>query len=331
MRALHAESEAHGLARCEVGVWDTQHVPPSDAFDFYRGAVCEVYTRWSPEFEGEAEFRARIETIKVKGGSISRHRCTPHVAVRTLADIANSPGEYHYLSLILGGGSECQQHGRTSVLKAGDIAVLDSAWPAKFRMAPEPFDALVVTIPKADLPATDAEERLGNVNLKQNRTPLAGCLSLVADRMLGASREELNQLYDACLSLLPLEAGCFDTDNGEAAASAQPHYLLREIMKYLDQNVTEVGLDPHRVAAQFGISVRYIHKLFIACGVTFSAYLTARRLGLRQQRLALAGVPATADLDGGVPLGLQRAVELQPRLQAEYGCTPSQFRSYAGD
>ena len=331
MRAQHAETEARGLARCDVGVWDTQHVPPSKAFDFYRGAVCEVYTHWSPEFEGDAEFHARIETIKVKGGSITRHRCAPHLAVRTLSDISSSPGEYHYLSLILSGGSECQQHGRTSLLKAGDIAVLDSAWPAKFRMAPEPFDALVMTIPKADLPTTDAEEHLGNVILKQSRTPLAKCLSLVADRMIGASQEELNSLYDACLSLLPLETGCFDLDKGEATASSQPHYLLREIMKYLDQNITEVGLDPHRVAAQFGISVRYIHKLFIACGVTFSAYLTARRLDYVSSDLRSPACKQQPISMVAFRWGFNELSSFNRAFKRKYGCTPSQFRARAGE
>ena len=129
-RAQRANAEARALTGCDVRVWDTQHVPPSKAFNFYRDAVCEVYLDWSPEFEGGDEFHARIETIRVGHGSITRHRCTPHLAVRTLADVANSPGEYHYLSLILSGGSECQQRGRTTVLRAGDIVVLDSAWPA---------------------------------------------------------------------------------------------------------------------------------------------------------------------------------------------------------
>jgi AraC-like DNA-binding protein len=331
MCAQNASTEAHALAGCDFRVWDTQYIPASKALDFYRHAVCEVYMDWSLEFEGDDDhFQARIETISVRRGSITRHRCTPHSAVRAPADIANSPGEFNYLSLILSGGSECEQRGRTTVLKTGDIVVLDSARPARFSMDPAPFDALIMSIPKADLRTTgDADERIGNVVLKQNRTPLAKCLSLVAQRMMAASQEELVSLYDACLSLLPLEAWCFDRD--EVPAGAQVHHLLPKIMNYIDQNVTQADLDPLRVAEQFGISVRYLHKLFIACGVTFSSFLTARRLNYISRDLRSPTCRRQPISTVALRWGFSDLSSFNRAFKRKYGCTPSQFRLRVDD
>ena len=169
----------------------------------------------------------------------------------------------------------------------------------------------------------------GNVILNQNRTPLAKCLSLVAERMIEASQEELISLYDACLSLLPLEAGCFDTD--DAPAGAQVHYLLREIMNYIDQKITEADLDPHRVADQFGISLRYVHKLFIARGVTFSSYLTARRLDYISRDLRSPAGRQQPISMVAFRWGFNDLSSFNRAFKRKYGCTHSQFRSYGGD
>src|SRR3972149_6479002 len=77
---------------------------------------------------------------------------------------------------------------------------------------------------------------------------------------------------------MKLAEGCFDCDLGEVGEGAKVHYLLRGILSHIEQNSGSAELSPNGVADQFGISVRYVHKLFIACGVTFCSYTTARRL-----------------------------------------------------
>jgi AraC family transcriptional regulator, positive regulator of tynA and feaB len=331
MSADDAGIRASAPVKGNFKVWDTQYVPPSKAFSFYREAIGKVYMHWSPEFASEGEFHARIEAAEVRQGSISRHRCTSHSAARTPADIANSPRHACYLALILSGEGEWRQRGRTTFAVPGDILVLDSAWPARMEMGPAPFDALIMTIPRTELTSVrEGESSLANVLLKQNRTPLGKCLNLVADRMISASKEELTSLYDACVSLLPVEAGCYDDDKGEENSSAKVHYLLRGILSHIDQNIANAELSPNRVADQFGISVRYVHKLFIGCGVTFCSYTTARRLdyickdlvspACRQQPISLVAFR----------WGFNDLSSFNRAFKSRYGCTPSQFRMRSG-
>jgi AraC-like DNA-binding protein len=49
-------------------------------------------------------------------------------------------------------------------------------------------------------------------------------------------------------------------------------------LDYIGQNLSDPELSPPRVADQFGISVRYLHKLFVQFGTTFSAHVTIERL-----------------------------------------------------
>jgi AraC-like DNA-binding protein len=314
-------------ANANFSVWDTQYAPPSKAFSLYREAVCEVYMQWSPEIDAQSDFQARIETTKVRNASIVRHRCTPHVALRTPANIANSPATCSYLLLCLSGQGECEQRGRTTVAKSGDILAIDSEWPTKFTIGPPRFDVLVVTIPKADLDRLrDFDCDLTNVLLKQNRTPLAKCLNLMAERMICASKEETTSLYDACLSLLPLEAGCFERGKRDEAATAKTNYLLSGILSHIDRNIADADLAPNRVADRFGISVRYVHKLFIGCGTTFCAYTTSRRLDYickdltspasRQQPISLVAFR----------WGFNDLSSFNRAFKSRFGCTPRQFR-----
>ena len=310
-------------------IWDTQYIPSSKVFAFYRDALSKVYMRWSPEFPRGEEFQARVETGFVENGSITRHRCTPHVTSRTSADIAKSTGEATYLVMMLSGGAEWVQGGRSTLTTQGDIVVMDAAQPAKIIMAPSPFDAIVITIPKSDFDQACRESNgLVNSLLQRDRTPLRKCMHLIADRMISASPEELCSLYNASVSLLPLEAGCFEVQERKDSGEKQ-HYLLRAILEYIDQNISGGDLSPKTVAEKFGISTRYVHKLFIASGVTFCSYTTARRLDYIVRDLLSPACRHQPISSLAFRWGFNDLSSFNRAFRCRYGCTPSQFRMRA--
>ena len=310
-------------------VWDTRYIPPSKVFAYYREALTKVYMHWSPEFSADEEFHARVETGSVENGSITRHRCTPHVTWRTSADIARSTGEASYLVMMLSGGAEWVQGGRSTLTTQGDIVVIDSAQPAKVVMAPSPFDALVITIPRSDIAsACRGSDGLVNALLQRDRTPLRNCMHLIAKRMISASPEEIASLYDATVSLLPLEACCFEKDEPE---SGEKHFLLRAILEYIDQNISDGELSPNKVAAKFSISTRYVHKLFIAAGVTFSSYATTRRLEYIGRDLLSSACSRPPISSVAYRWGFNDLSSFNRAFRCRFGCTPSEFRMRTGN
>lgn len=316
---------ARAAANANFTVWDTQYVPPSKAFRLYREALCQTYMPWSPEIGRGSEFHARIEMTRVRKATIARHRCSPHTSLRTTADIAESTEDCTYLVLGLSGEIECEQYGRTTLAKAWDILALDSAWPAKCKIGPA-LDVLVVTIPKSDLRNVENfAHSLANVLLSQNRTPLTKCLNLMTDRMIAASNEEMASLYDACLSLLPLEAGCFDCDRRDDEA-ARANYLLRAILGHIDRNIADGDLTPNNVAERFGISVRYVHKLFIGCGTTFCSYATSRRLEYIRRDLVSPTSRHQPISSVAFRWGFNDLSSFNRAFKSRFGCTPSQYR-----
>lgn len=315
-------------AKADIKIWDTQYVCPSKAFSIYREALCKVYMPWSPECKNAGEFLARVEAVMMPEGSIARHRCSAHSAVRTRADIANSPTECVYVVYVLSGRHKCEQDGRTNIAAAGDILVVDSALPVKVTTELDRHDIVVFTVPKSGLGAV-TDDRFANFLLTQNRSPLASCLALAAERIIAASSEELKSLYDACLSLLPLEAGCYDSASSEESARSKARHLLKDILDHVDRNVARPELSPQDVADHFGISIRYVHKLFLDCGTTFCAYVKARRLEYIRRDLMSSSARHQPISLVAYRWGFNDLSSFNRAFKVRYGCTPSHFRANA--
>ncbi len=221
-----------------------------------------------------ADFFGRFETTKVGGGTISRSRCSPMVCTRTPTEVSRSDDECFYVLYVLSGYHACEQNGRKHAARAGEIIVVDSGQPCRVEGG-GPYDIICVTVPKAQLQnIRHPEDKLANALLTGGplATPLLSCASYIPKNLTTASPTELKALYDAWVSLLPLAGGCFDDVNKERLTGPQNSSLLRAIQEFVGRNIADSQLSAHRPLAHFGISVRYVHKLF-ACsgGTTFNA------------------------------------------------------------
>lgn len=314
-----------------MSIWDTQYASPSKAFSTYREAICKVYMPWSPELKTDREFQARIEALPIGEGWISRLRCSPHTSLRTAPDVANSPMECFFVAYYLSGQHEVEKGGISNIAKPGDVLVCDSIEPLKVTMNSVPQDFVVLTVPKSHLNAVkDPSEHLTNRLLTQNRTPLANCMSLIGQRMTSASSDELISLYDACLSLLPLEAGIYDFGEKPELAGPKAHYLLQQILTHVDANISNADLSPYGIAKKFGISVRYVHKLFIACGATFCSYVTSKRLDYVRRDLVSPSSRHMPISFVAYRWGFNDLSSFNRSFKNRFGCTPSNYRMHGG-
>jgi AraC-like DNA-binding protein len=57
------------------------------------------------------------------------------------------------------------------------------------------------------------------------------------------------------------------------------------VIEMIRRRAGQPGIDPARVAAQLGMSVRYLHRLLEPTGRTFSEHLLERRLGYALAKL----------------------------------------------
>ena len=130
------------------------------------------------------------------------------------------------------------------------------------------------------------------------------------------------QVCDLVLSALGVtgDAQALARERGVAAAR------LQVLLDRLSQDAAEPGLDPARLAARLGVSVRYLHRLLEPTGRSFSEHLLAARL---QRAVALLRDPACATLRIGeiaTRAGFVDFSHFSRSFRRHYGDTPNGWR-----
>ncbi len=250
--------------------------------------------------------------------------------------VAGASAEIIVVCYVASGEIIVEQNDRINAAGQGDIVVFDGARPVTVtarRLVPH--DLITLTIPKQQYAVIrNADDGFGNILLTRcnSREPIFGCLGLIAEQRLDAAisaRGKLTALYQACVSLLPLAAGCLDDGDEDETIPENSHYLLPKILRYLRQNVCDPELNPQRVAQHFGISVRYLHRIFAASGSTFRSFVVAKRL----QHIRDEMVAAPARTQGIATLarkwGFEDISTFNKAFRKHFGCAPGRLRQAA--
>lgn len=324
----------HSPAGCNpaLKIWDTQYCSPKDAFANFREGICSTFMPWSPEHRGQGAFKARLESVTFESGTAAHVALTPLLALRTEPDIARSHAHGFYGSYVLSGEMQVEQAGRVNAGQAGDLIVYETTLPVVLtQTAPGLYEDFAFFVPRECLSlASDNEHRFRNVILSRDRMmrPLSHCLTHLADNLTNGSKEELNAIFDACVALLPVALGCYDKGESEERQDGSFNELLREVVEFINRNISDVDLSPGTAAKHFGISQRYIHKLFARSATTFSAYVLAKRLEHTRRDLLLPSCRHLTISRLAYRWGFNDLSNFNRAFKNKFGCSPSQWRGH---
>ena len=311
-------------------VWDSRYGRQAEAFSYFRETICSTFMPWTPEVIG-SPFEGRIESVSFENGVVGRVRMTPIVAAKTKSDIAHSADECIHGNLILSGELKVDQGDQIKVARAGDLVLYHSFSPVTLTLKPnEFFDNLAFIIPKSQFSSLkDLSDKFHNCLLTKNNiiNPLADCLNLLAENLYSCSHEELFAIFSACIALLPLAAG-YVGGVAKRPEAQQMNHMFRELLNFMNRNISNPELSPRLAATELGISTRYVHKLLAHCGTTFSAYLTAQRLEhIKSELIALSGQHIPVSLLA-FEWGFNDLSTFNRAFKHRFGCTPSDFRGH---
>jgi AraC-like DNA-binding protein len=318
----------------ELKVWDTQYCAANKGFTHFREGVCSTFMPWSPEHRSDQAFEARIEGRAFDNGSAAHVVMTPVTASRTKMNIAASPLDGIYANYVVSGECVVEQAGSTTVARRGDLVVYHTAEPVTLTEKGERYYEDVAFLFPTDCLQLNEEgrQRLRNIVLAQHRmiSPLSSSLAYLAEHMATESQESLSAIFDACVALLPVAAGCFERTEEEEPHGPSAGYMLREIIAYINQNIANVELCPRQAAEHFGISARYVHKLFAGSSTTFSAYVVAKRLEHIRSDLLSPACRNQPISNLAYRWGFNDLSSFNRAFKHRFGCNPSRFRLEAG-
>lgn len=308
--------------------WDSQYLSPPEAYEQFREVNGSGCSPWTIEQAAPTPFRARFETFSAEGGMFGRSTCVSIESIRSRSDIERSSEHLLYAVYVLSGSLSVEQDGRSNIVREGDLITVDGALPA--RMLNVANDAnhtatqLTLVLPKstADQMTDDTYFFRNKLLLRRSMpTPLSALLAHMSLRVVSGSATELNLLFQAAVSLLPLAAEVL----GDFRTQRVFPRSFRALSGFIEDNLTNPLLSAEDAGRHLRCTGRYVHKMFASVGTTFGTYVTERRLDLARADLASAGrntlISAVA-----YKWGFNDLSTFNRAFKRRFGCTPSAAR-----
>ncbi len=271
-----------------------------------------------------------FERVALREGSVGRLRGAPRATLNLPIDLAGATTSGVYVLYVLGGDVRVSHIRHRSTPRRGSIVTFNGTMPARIKAnGRSPYDIVTLEVPAARLSALHRTKDAGSclrLIRETSSNPLASCMKILAEHMHTGSKEQLAALYEACVSLLVAEEVQL-----ARVATLQPkpldNPLLRDILDYTNSNICDHTLRPSGVANRFGISVRYLHKLFATSGVTFGSYVVMRRLDHVRNELVSGATHTIAEL--AQKWGFRDTSAFNKAFRKRFGCAPRRLRARA--
>lgn len=270
-------------------VYDTSQVPPAQQFAHWRESICEAFAALDPVKSGEASptFKSRVEVDQVGTANVSLVQSQVQRVDRGTPQIRRDPRDRLFINLMLSGWSVVEQGPSCSLVRPGEIYVVDTTRPYRLEH-PVPFRLLCLDVSRDAVAARGARA----LALAQARSTSGGRGALA----IGL----LRQLRNNALNLLPqeredvlatalrwLRCALEDHRAGPDIPQSAPVHVWQRAMDCIEQRLREPSLGPPEVAADLKVSLSYLHKAFAQRESTVAG--TIRELRLQRCADALAG------------------------------------------
>ncbi|AMN41548.1 AraC family transcriptional regulator [Rhodoplanes sp. Z2-YC6860] len=275
------------------------------------------------------DFRASATMFRVADLGLIR-------ASTSAADQCNSPSLITNDNVCFGGVMDTQwsatQLGRSAEFSAGD-AVLMSNCDVGALTFPDECRYTVFALPRALVAPLVPD--LGAVFARRipAESPalrmLMQYLQLGQDDHLASSPELQMAFIDHVCDLLALALGATRDAAELARTRGVSAARLRAMKEAIRKTCHRHSLSVHDIAAQYGVSARYVQRIFEQGGSTFTQYVTEQRLAAAYKALRRrtpAGLPiSTLAYD----CGFTDVSHFNRLFRQRFGCTPTDVRNAA--
>jgi AraC family transcriptional regulator, positive regulator of tynA and feaB len=218
--------------------------------------------------------------VRIQWAIAGDRGCQANRLERTFHDVRRA-GPDHYLSLFqVAGQSAMSQIDRTAQLAAGDVALIDAARPVTFLSHQGDTQWLSLRLPRKSVQSHLGFELQGGLRRHQTR----------AGRLL------FNLIRDADNDSRDADNDSASSPPDSSSTSRSSDKLFTRICGVIRDGFPNPDFGPCEVAAETGISLRYVQRLFTERGFACSEYIYSLRLDhaahlLRPRSLLGTGQP----------------------------------------
>lgn len=273
------------------------------------------------------EFCVNVKMVSI--GEVTLYDITTpaHSVQRHATAAANAPEGFGKLSLQLEGECTVRQNGRSCTLHPGDLAFYVTQSPYEL-VYPTTQHSMVVYFPQRfvhmsseDMAMVTATRISGVNGLGRVAVPLFEQLAMNFEILDGPHAGSLIR------SALDMLVTVLSSELTPKPLGSTSNTLFRQATQYIDEHISDMDLRPGVIASALFVSVRHLHSQFAANGQSVSTYIRNRRLELIQRDLADPCYANDTIQIIGTRHGLPEASHVSRAFRAEYGESPSQYRS----
>jgi AraC family transcriptional activator of tynA and feaB len=246
-------------------------------------AVLSACGRYSAEFVEPRNFSGSVGPLSVYGCPAIEISCNAKRLERSRRDVRLDGVEDYYAVFQLDGRSTMVQNDRVAELSVGDVALVDASRPVTYFLENRPSLWLGLHLPRRSLLNYLGVEPEGGLYNRGNT--LAGRLlfSIVRDAVNQSDSSARAEPYMQ-LALYDLLGALFGLSD-LPAVSARTDRLFERISSIIKDRFADPDFGPREAAAEAGISLRYLQKLFTARGSSCAHVIKSVRLDYAASRL----------------------------------------------
>jgi len=281
MRRYSWSCDAAPLPTAETMMGQSDDILDTPQLDYeaWRDLLRAMCGRYNPEGIEPNAFSGWVRPVNVCGFTALDIGCNAHRIERTYRD-ARLDGVDHYFAVFQVGGQSAMTHNDQAVrLGVGDVALVDAARPVTYfaNNGSEPWNTVTLNLPRETLVSHLGFEPQGGLHARA-ATPAARLLyDLVRDACnadVSASSAADSYMQLAVYDLL----GALFAPCNPPPISRHADKLFARIRGVIKDGFADPDFSPREVAAESGISLRYLQKLFTARGSTCSEFIYSLRL-----------------------------------------------------
>jgi AraC family transcriptional regulator, positive regulator of tynA and feaB len=198
---------------------------------------------------------------------------------RTRQDARRDGMDHYYMIMPLRGETAVAQNDDIFKLSVGDIALVDAARPeVHFGDRRPGLRWLVLNLPRRELAS-----HLGMLPQGGRRSQSETLAGRLLFQLIGDAANDRLSEFDRTepylrMVIFDLVGALFSASDADVGLSPNSEKLFRRICKIVRGRFAESAIGPSEIAAEAGISLRYLQKLFTERGLTCGQYIQSHRL-----------------------------------------------------
>lgn len=311
-------------------IWTTSDLPERDQFSYWREVLCQAYIALNPvRPSSSGGFTGHVTAHPLSSINVTTISSNRQKVYRGRAEISRMPTEVYFLNLQLRGQCCMQQGGRKALLNPGEFSIVDSTESYLNDYCSDDWEQYSFRIPRHLLrPLLRTPERATATIVADNGgvgTVAIDLLKSIVRNVEGLSPIGVT-LSSSIVELVAMSLGATQAAQEMVRGSAR-QALCSSLVTYIRTNVADPELAPAKVAAHFGISVRYLHKVLEEGGRSFGRLVLEQRLERCARDFAKQKAESETVTEIALRWGFNDLSHFSRTFRQRFGKTPREYRS----